>query len=48
MAMDILGLAETKEFDLSSLTTGVISGAVCPIELTKSIANDLNVKDLRV
>ncbi len=33
-------------FDLSSLRTGIMAGAVCPIEIVKSVMTKMHVKDL--
>lgn len=48
MFVDVLHLQELKEYDLSSLTTTLMGGAPCPLELAKSLNTVLNVKNVMV
>ena len=34
--------------DLSSLQTGVMGGAPCPIELCRAMTDELNIKEMAV
>jgi fatty-acyl-CoA synthase len=35
-----------KEFDLSSLRTGIMAGSPCPIEVMKQVVNDMNCSEM--
>ena len=48
MFVDVLHIQELKEYDLSSLTTTLMGGAPCPLELAKSLNTVLNVKNVMV
>jgi len=37
-----------KSFDLSSLRTGIMAGAPCPIELMKKVRNKMGIKDITI
>ncbi len=37
-----------KDFDLSSLRTGIMAGAPCPPELMKQVINDMHCKDILI
>ena len=42
-------LLQRKEgLDLSSLQTGVMGGAPCPIELCRALTDELNIKEMAV
>ncbi len=40
------GVADFELFDLSSLRTGMMSGAPCPIELMKRVLNEMHIREL--
>jgi fatty-acyl-CoA synthase len=40
------GLADFHSFDFSSLRTGMMSGAPCPIELMKRVLNEMHIQEL--
>jgi len=42
----ILDHARAKEFDVSSLRTGIVAGAVCPESLMSRILNELNMSEV--
>ena len=48
MFVDILNLPDLKQYDLKSLSTGIMAGAPCPEEIAKGTVNDLNMKDFAV
>ncbi len=37
-----------KEFDLSSLRTGIMSGSPCPIEIMKRVVKEMNCRELTI
>lgn len=37
-----------KEFDLSSLRTGIMAGSPCPIEVMKRVVNEMHMKDVTI
>jgi fatty-acyl-CoA synthase len=41
-----MALPDFKDFDLTSLRTGMMSGAPCPIELMNRVLNDMHCKEL--
>jgi fatty-acyl-CoA synthase len=41
-----MALPDFKSFDLTSLRTGMMSGAPCPIELMNRVLNDMHCKEL--
>ena len=41
-----LGLPDFDSFDLSTLRTGIMAGAVCPIELMKKVMSKMHMKDI--
>lgn len=43
-----LSLDNFKEYDLSSLRTGVMAGATCPKEIMKRVQSEMNMKDVTV
>jgi len=40
------GLPEFSSYDLTSLRTGMMSGAPCPIELMKRVLNEMHIREL--
>ncbi|XP_046641888.1 medium-chain acyl-CoA ligase ACSF2, mitochondrial-like [Daphnia pulicaria] len=48
MYVDILNLPDLKQYDLKSLSTGIMAGAPCPEEIAKGTVNDLNMKDFAI
>ncbi|MBS1804444.1 MAG: AMP-binding protein [Acidobacteria bacterium] len=40
------GLPEFSSFDFTSLRTGMMSGAPCPVELMKRVLNEMHVREL--
>ena len=43
-----LGLPEFNQYDLSSLRTGVIAGAPCPMELMKQLIEKMNLTEITI
>lgn len=43
-----LSLANFKDFDLSTLRTGVMAGATCPKEIMTRVQSEMNMKDVTV
>jgi len=41
-----MALPDFKSFDLTSLRTGMMSGAPCPIELMKRVLDEMHCKEL--
>jgi len=37
-----------KEFDLSSLRTGIMAGSPCPIEVMKRVVSDMNLREVTI
>jgi fatty-acyl-CoA synthase len=37
-----------KEFDLSTLRTGIMAGAPCPVEVMKRVIGDMHMKDILI
>lgn len=48
MFISELNLPNVREFDLSSLRTGVMAGATCPIEVMKDVIDVLGIKDITI
>lgn len=48
MFIDYLNVIEHHKFDVSSLKTGIMSGASCPIELLKRVISQLHMKDISI
>ncbi|XP_046641884.1 medium-chain acyl-CoA ligase ACSF2, mitochondrial-like [Daphnia pulicaria] len=48
MFVDILNLPDLKQYDLKSLSTGIMAGAPCPEEIAKGTIKDLNMKDFAI
>ena len=43
-----LALEDFKDYDLSSLRTGVIAGAPCPMELMKQLIEKMNLREITI
>ncbi|XP_038055851.1 medium-chain acyl-CoA ligase ACSF2, mitochondrial-like [Patiria miniata] len=48
MFIDMLHHPRLSEFDVSSLSTGVMAGSPCPIETMKQCISQLNMKDVSI
>jgi fatty-acyl-CoA synthase len=48
MFIAMLGHPDLGEYDLSSLRTGIMAGATCPMELMKRCVNELNMSELAI
>jgi len=48
MFIAMLGYPDLGERDLSSLRTGIMAGATCPMELMKRCVNELNMSELAI
>lgn len=48
MFIDILHLPELKQYNLSSLSTGIMAGAPCPIEVARGVIDHLNMNNFTV
>ena len=48
MFIAILGQPDIGDRDLSSLRTGIMAGATCPMELMKRCVNELNMSELAI
>ncbi|MGG0656628.1 AMP-binding protein [Rummeliibacillus pycnus] len=48
MFINELNLPNIKNFDLSSLRTGVMAGSNCPIEVMKDVMNIMGMKDITI
>ena len=44
----ILGLSDFSEFDVSSLRTGIMAGAPCPIETMNRVIKDMNMSEVTI
>lgn len=43
-----LAIENFKDYDLSTLRTGVMAGSPCPVEIMKRVQNEMNMKDVTV
>ena len=43
-----LGLPDFEKFDLSTLRTGVMAGAPCPVDVMKRVISDMNMKHILI
>jgi fatty-acyl-CoA synthase len=43
-----LGLADFGSYDLSSLRTGIMAGAPCPVEVMKRVVSDMHMGDVTI
>jgi fatty-acyl-CoA synthase len=48
MFIAMLGHPEFADYDLSSLRTGIMAGAVCPIEVMKRCVNDMHMTEVAI
>src|SRR3546814_20746458 len=48
MFVAVLEHPEFKSFDLSSLRTGIMAGAPCPIEVMKRVVSDMNMREVTI
>lgn len=48
MYIDMLNHPEYKNFDYSSIRSGIIAGAPCPATLCHKLVHGLGMKDLQV
>lgn len=48
MFISELGLPNFKEYDLSSLRTGVMAGSLCPPEIMKRVQSEMNMKEVSI
>ena len=48
MFIAMLGHPDFAERDLSSLRTGIMAGAVCPVEVMKRCVNDMNMTEVAI
>src|SRR4051794_15904440 len=43
-----LGLPEFKDYDLSSLRTGIMAGSPCPVEVMKRVVAEMNMSEVAI
>lgn len=43
-----LSHSDFEKFDLSTLRTGIMAGAPCPVEIMKKVNNDMNMKEVTI
>ena len=48
MFISELGLPNFKEYNLSSLRTGVMAGSLCPPEIMKRVQSEMNMKEVSI
>uniref|UniRef100_A0A915PSI8 Medium-chain acyl-CoA ligase ACSF2, mitochondrial n=1 Tax=Setaria digitata TaxID=48799 RepID=A0A915PSI8_9BILA len=48
MYIDMLNHPQYKEYDYTSITSGFVAGAPCPIALCQRLVNELGMRDLQV
>lgn len=48
MFISELGLPNFKEYDLSTLRTGVMAGSLCPPEIMKRVQSEMNIKEISI
>ena len=48
MFISELGLPNFKEYDLSTLRTGVMAGSLCPPEIMKRVQSEMNMKEISI
>jgi len=48
MFIDMLGHEEYPSFDYSSIHSGIVAGAPCPVTLCSRLVNELGMKNLQV
>lgn len=48
MYIDILNHEDYKQYNLSSIRSGIVAGAPCPVTLCERLVNELRMHDLQV
>ncbi len=48
MFIAYLNVADFESYDLSSLRTGIMAGAPCPIEVMKQVKSRMHIKDIQI
>ena len=48
MFIAVLNHPRFKEFDLSTLRTGIMAGSPCPIEVMKRVAGEMNMREITI
>ena len=48
MFLDMLDLIGNVDFDLSSLRTGIMAGAPCPIEVMRRVIDEMNMREITI
>jgi fatty-acyl-CoA synthase len=48
MFIAVLNHPRFKEFDLSTLRTGIMAGSPCPIEVMKRVADEMNMREITI
>ena len=48
MFITILGHADFKNFNLSTLRTGIMAGSACPIEVMKQVVGQMHMRDVTI
>jgi fatty-acyl-CoA synthase len=48
MFIDMLGHEEYQNFDYSSIHSGIVAGAPCPVTLCSRLVNNLGMRNLQV
>ncbi len=48
MFIAILNQPDFETYDLTSLRTGMMAGAPCPVEVMKKVKNDMHMKDVQI
>jgi fatty-acyl-CoA synthase len=48
MFIAVLNHTRFKEFDLSTLRTGIMAGSPCPIEVMKRVADEMNMREITI
>ncbi|MEB0055135.1 AMP-binding protein, partial [Pseudomonas sp. FG1] len=48
MFIAMLDHPQLKAFDLSSLRTGIMAGATCPIEVMRKVISEMHMKEVQI
>lgn len=48
MFISMLDCEERSELDISSLRTGIMAGAICPIEVMRRVIDQMNMKEVQI
>lgn len=48
MFVAMLELSKSGQYDLSTLRTGIMAGALCPIDVMRGVNRDMNMKDVTI